>query len=128
MTQFNYDQYLLDKYGTYEKLNDVHHHETIEVKDGSGVTIVKEGNRVASDYTVEYFDGNGMVTLRPAIPVTNFEYEDRLQRDKRNIFVLKQRYLNIVRDDLEDIMTYKKGSSQFKTESMKVGDNIRLFQ
>ena len=69
-----------------------------------------------------------MVTLRPAIPVTNFEYEDRLQRDKRNIFVLKQRYLNIVRDDLEDIMTYKKGSSQFKTESMKVGDNIRLFQ
>ena len=128
LTQFNYDQYLLDKYGTYEKLNDVHHHETIEVKDGSGVTIVKEGNRVASDYTVEYFDGNGMVTLRPAIPVTNFEYEDGLQRDKRNIFVLKQRYLNIVRDDLEDIMTYKKGSSQFKTESMKVGDNIRLFQ
>ena len=39
LTQFNYDQYLLDKYGTYEKLNDVHHHETIEVKDGSGVTI-----------------------------------------------------------------------------------------
>ena len=36
-----YDQYLLDKYGTYDKLNDTHHHETIEIKDSSGVTIIK---------------------------------------------------------------------------------------
>ena len=35
---------------------------------------------------------------------------------------------NIALDDLEDIMTYKKGSSQYVTESLKRGDNIRLFQ
>ena len=30
MTQLEYDQYLLDKYGTYEKINEVHHYETTE--------------------------------------------------------------------------------------------------
>ena len=41
MTQYNYDLFLLDKYGTYDKLNDTHHHETIEIKDSSGVSVIK---------------------------------------------------------------------------------------
>ena len=128
LTQHNYDVYLLDKYGTYDKLNDTHHYETIEIKDSRGVTLLKEGLRVPSDYTFKYQDNNTAYSTNPVKEVTNLQYEDEIQDQRRNIWVLKDRYINIALDDLEDIMTYKKGSSQYVTESLKRGDNIRLFQ
>lgn len=128
LTQYNYDVYLLDKYGTYENLNATHHYETIEVKDSAGVVIVPAGRKIPSNYKFEYFDNGNLITVSPAVEVTNLEYENKLQEEKRNIWLLKGRYLSIVKDDLEDIMTYKKGSSQYMTESLKRGDNIRLFQ
>ena len=92
--------------------------------------VVPKGLRVASDYSITYYDSSdgGMVTKYPVKTVTNYDYEESLQEKRRNIFILKARYLPIVLDDLEDIMTYKKGSSQYKTESMKTADNIRLFE
>ena len=130
MTQLEYDQYLLDKYGTYEKINEVHHYETTEQRNGRNIIVVPKGLRVASDYSITYYDSSdgGMVTKYPVKTVTNYDYEESLQENRRNIFILKARYLPIVLDDLEDIMTYKKGSSQYKTESMKTADNIRLFE
>jgi len=41
---------------------------------------------------------------------------------------LKPRYLNVVQDDLEEIMTYRKGSTQYISETLKSADNIRLYQ
>ena len=128
LTQHNYDVYLLDKYGTYDKLNDTHHYETIEIKDSRGVTLLKEGLRVPSDYTFKYQDNNTAYSTNPVKEVTNLQYEDEIQDQRRNIWVLKDRYINIALDDLEDIMTYKKGSSQYVNGSLKRGDNIRLFQ
>ena len=61
------------------------------------------------------------------MPVTNYEYEEKKENDKRNIFILKNRYLNVVLDDMENMMLYQKGSSQFKTETLKTADNIRLY-
>ena len=52
---------------------------------------------------------------------------DKLNNDKRNIFVLKPIYLNILFDDLEEIMANKKGSTQFISETLVRGDNIRLY-
>ena len=130
MTQLEYDQYLLDKYGSYEKINEVHHYETTEQRNGRNVIVVPKGLRVASNYSITYYDSSdgGMVTKYPVKTVTNYDYEESLQENRRNIFILKARYLPIVLDDLEDIMTYKKGSSQYKTESLKTADNIRLFE
>ena len=130
MQQLEYDKYLLDKYGSYEKINAVHHYETVEQRNGRNVIVVPKGLRVASDYSITYYDSSdgGMVTKYPVKTVTNYDYEESLQDKRRNIFLLKPRYLNIVLDDLELIMTYKKGSSQYKTESMKTADNIRLFE
>ena len=48
--------------------------------------------------------------------------------DKRQIFLLKTKYLNIVLDDLEEMMEYKKGSTQYVSETLKRADNIRLFE
>ena len=130
MQQLEYDKYLLDKYGSYENINAVHHYETTEQKNTKNIIVVKAGLRVASNYSITYYDSGdgGMVTKYPVKTVTNYDYEESLQEKRRNIFLLKSRYLNIVLDDLELLMTYKKGSSQYKTESMKTADNIRLYE
>ena len=68
-----------------------------------------------------------MTTEKPVVSITNYQHEEKLNNDKRNIFLLKQRYLNVIIDDFEDSMKYKKGSSQYMTETLKRADNIRLF-
>ncbi len=131
LPQTDFDRFVLDKYGDYNTLyNGIHHYETIEIKNTQGVTIVPAGLQVDSSYSVSYYDfftDLQVTTGNLAIPVTNYEYEEKVENDKRNIFILKSRYLNIVFDDMEEIMQYKKGSSQFVSESLKNGDNIKLY-
>ena len=130
MKQYDFDKYLLDKYGTYEKMNEVHHYETVEIKNGDGVVLVPKGLTVTEDFTFDYYNfyNESYITEKPVNAITNLQYEEKLNDDKRNIFLLKPRYLSVVIDDLEDIMRYKKGSSQYKTESLKTADNIRLYE
>ena len=127
MPQLEFDAYLLNKYGTYDNLNSSHHYETTEFKNDDGVIIVQKGLQVPSTYSITYYDGSGMVTSYPVVEITNYQYEEKLNNDKRSIFLLKPRYLNVIMDDFEELMTYKKGSSQYKTETLKTADNIRLF-
>ena len=131
MTQFNFENYLLDKYDNYETINATHHYETTEVKNSKGVVIVPAGLEVDSDYSISFYDEQieGMtIVSSPVTEITNYHYEEKLQQDKRNIFLLKARFLNVVKDDLEEMMEYKKGSTQYKSETLKTADNIRLFQ
>tara|TARA_Y100000817_G_C16730992_1_gene487988 strand:- start:112 stop:774 length:663 start_codon:yes stop_codon:yes gene_type:complete len=130
MTQFNFENYLLEKYVTYEKINEVHHHETTEVKNTLGAIIVPAGLQVDSDFSISFFDDEigTMTTVTPVISVTNYEYEDNLQTDRRNIFLVKPRFVNVIKDDLEEMMEYKKGSTQYVSETLKRADNIRLYQ
>ena len=131
MTQFNFENYLLDKYDTYENINATHHYETTEVKNSKGVVIVPAGLEVDSDYSISFYDEQieGMtIVSSPVTEITNYHYEEKLQQDKRNIFLLKARFLNVVKDDLEEMMEYKKGSTQYKSGTLKTADNIRLFQ
>jgi len=131
MTQINFENYLLEKYETYDNINAAHHYETTEVKNSSGVVIVPAGLEVDSNYSISFYDSviEGMtIVSSPVTEVTNYMYEERLQDDRRNIFILKQRFLNVVKDDLEEMMEYKKGSTQYKSETLKTADNIRLFQ
>lgn len=130
MTQINFENYLLDKYQTFENISAIHHHETTEVKNKAGAIITAAGLEVDSNFSVTYYDSveEGYNTKFPVIPVTNYDYEERLQDNKRNIFTLKPRYLNIAKDDLKEMMEYKKGSTQYKSKTLKTADNIRLFQ
>ena len=130
MQQSELDRYLLDKYESYEKLNEVHHYETIKIKDSSGVTIVEEGLTVESDFSVIFYDWmiDSLETKQGiTTPVTNYEYEMKIEDEKRNIFALKPRYLNVIKDDMEDLMTYKKGSTEYISETLKRAENIRLY-
>ena len=126
----DFDELMLDKYGSYDTLfNGIHHYETLEVTDARGVKIVNAGLKVESDYSITFFDEHAdqMKTVTPTIPVTNYQYEQKVNEDKRNIYLLQPRYLQIVRDDLEDLMTYREGSTQYMSETLKRADNIRLF-
>ena len=131
ISQDDFDRFVLNKYGNYDTLyNGIHHYETEEVKNSQGVTIVPAGLKVDSTYSVSYYDyfiDTQVDTGNISVPVTNYVYEDKLDNDKRNIYILKPRYLNVVLDDMQDIMKYKKGSSQYKTETLKTADNIRLY-
>jgi len=131
LPQQQFDNYLLDKYGDYNTLyNGIHHYETVEVKNSQDVVIIPAGLQVESNYSVSYYDYFiGLQVTRNNIvePVTNLVHEERLEDAKRNIFLLKPRFLNVVLDDLEDMMTYREGSSQYVTETLKRADNIRLY-
>ena len=131
LSQKAFEDYILDKYKTDEKLNEIHHYESNEVKDTNGVIIFPKGVRVSAAQSVSYFEplSEESVTVNPiSRAVTNFEHEQKVNDDKRRIFLIKPIYLGVVFDDLEEMMIYKEGSTQFVSESLKRADNIRLFE
>ena len=99
--------------------------ETIRINSNPAVDI--EGS---INYFEFYDEGFGYTVAIPSseflIPVTNYDYEVQIEDRKREIFLLKPQYLNILFDDLEGIMTYRTGSSQFVDRKLKRGDNIKL--
>ena len=54
-------------------------------------------------------------------------FEEKINNEQRRIFLLKPMYLNIIFDDTEKMMRYKKGSTQYVSKSLKRAENIRLF-
>lgn len=67
----------------------------------------------ANSYYYAFWDeGLGYSVYSPSSvflrEVTNFEYEFNIEEGKRSIFTLKPRYLNIVFNDLDGFMPYKK--------------------
>ena len=133
LLQNDFDRFLLDKYGSYDALNNTHHYETQEIKNSKDVIIVPKGLQCASDYTVTYYDYNIdqekiVLSKDCTTAVTNYEYESEIEDNKRNIFLLKPRYISVIRNDLDAAMPYKKGSTQYVSETLKRADNIRLYQ
>ena len=130
LSQADFHAYITGKYDEETLYSGIHHYESREVKTTDNSIIIPAGQRVGVAQSVSYYDdalGQHVRATDIALPVTNFTHEERLNNDKRNIFVLKASYLNIVFDDLEEIMEYKKGSTQYVSETLVQGDNIRLF-
>ena len=130
LLQAEFDRHLIDTYGTYENLNSIHHYETIEIKNSMGVKLVEAGLEVESDYSITYYDSiteQEVTQTNIVTPITNLEYETKLDDDKRNIFLLKPSYVNVVTDDMEEIMAYKKGSTEYISKTLKKAENIRLY-
>ena len=133
LSQAGWDTYLLEKYNNdYDTLyNGVHHYESNEITNSQDVVIFPSGVQVGAAQSVSYWDQGSakQVTVNPiSKPVTNYEYEDKLNNEKRGIYLLKASYLNIVFDDTEKMMRYKKGSTQYVSKSLKRAENIRLYE
>ena len=114
--------YCLDKYG--ESLNSNRFFETTEVKDSSGRLILPKGKVVDSNFTIPK-PGEPTATINPVVWITNFEYETRLNDEKRNIFILKEGYLQQFLNDIREIMTYDE-SSEFIDERTAQTENTNI--
>ena len=103
-----------------------------EILGTEQVTFTVEGTvGTGNAYYYEYYDDDSYHTIPAANmtqAVTNYQYEIKKEDDKRNIFLLKPDYLNVIYNDLDDIMPYKKGAAQFVSDTLKKGENIRLYQ
>lgn len=130
LTQYDFDNNMLEKYGTYDNLYaGIHHYETTELRNGDDNIIVPAGLKVDQNFSIEYSMLNdGSIKLsRPVRSVTNYEYEEKIQTERRNIYVLKSAYLSTVIDDMKELMAYKKGSTQYVSRTLKRGDNIKIY-
>ena len=94
--------YAENKY-TLAKLSDIHHYETIEVKDSKGRLILQKSQIVDSNFkiTVPYsetyrgisayettiFTPDTTGQINPVIGITNYEYEVRMNDNKRYIYL-----------------------------------------
>ncbi len=108
----------------------IHHYETKEIKTVSRKVIVPAGLRVGKDYKVSYFDpdlGDDVERSADIItPVTNYEYEEDIENKKRDIFILKPRYLGVIIKDIEQQFPYKEGGTQFVDKTLKRVDDVKM--
>ena len=100
--------YSLDKYG--DALNSTRYFQTTEVKDSNGRLVLPKGKVVDSNFTIPK-PGEPTATLNPVVGISNYEYETRINDDKRSIFVLREEYLQEFLNDMREIMTYDESSS-----------------
>ena len=134
LDQQSFENYLLNKYETNENIYGTHHYETKKIKNSLGSIVLPEGLHVDKNFSMKFLDVNlgtytevGGVTDLITTEVTNYEYEVDLQDKKRQIYILKQDYLNIILTDMDRIMPYKTGSTQYMSETLVRGENIKLY-
>ena len=114
--------YSLDKYG--ESLNSTRFFETKETKDSNGRLILPKGKVVDSNFTIPK-PGEPTATLNPVVGISNYEYETRINDEKRNIFVLREEYLQQFLNDMRELMTYDE-SSEFIDERTAQTENTNI--
>ena len=114
--------YSFGKYG--ESLNSVRFFETNEVKDTNGRLILPKGKVVDSNFTIPK-PGEPTATLNPVTGISNYEYEVRLNEEKRNIFVLREEYLQEFLSDMRDLMIYNE-SSEYLNDKVIQTENTNI--
>ena len=115
-------KYVDNKYGN--SINSNKFFETIEVKNSDEQLILPKGKIVDSNFTIPKPDEPTAI-LNPVVGITNFEYETRLNEEKRNIFVLREEYLQEFIEDMKDIMTYAE-SSEYLDERTIQTENTNI--
>ena len=114
--------YAEDKYGT--SLNSNRFFETTEVKDTDDRLILPKGKVVDQNFTIPK-PGTPTATINPVVGISNFEYETRLNNEKRNIFVLREEYIQEFLNDMREIMTYDV-SSEYVNKNMIQTENTNI--
>ena len=127
LTQNDFNNYLIEKYGDEGAIDEIKHYETIEVKDSKGKIFVPKGKIVDSTYKVRFLDSgtNRITEVNPVSGISYRTYEQKLQDDKRNINILESGYLAQVIDDIETVLDYEQ-SSEYITPTLKRGSNPNL--
>lgn len=130
LTQSAFNDFLVKKYGSIEISNNIHHYETRELKNDTGEIVVPKGLIVPKNFKIEYYDkkrGEYISRVNEIDAISNYTYEVRKEEEKRNIYLIKQEYVELILDDIQNIMPYKKGSTQYVSRTLKRGEDIKLF-
>ena len=117
--------YSLEKYGAL--LNATKHFETIEIRDQKNRLILPKGKIVDSDFSIPN-PSNPLTDLTGnaiRIGISYYEYETKLNEEKRQIDLLKPRYLDQFLKDMRKIMKYSRSSQYVSTRLIKTS-NTRI--
>ena len=130
LPQASFDEYIIEKYSmNYNTLyNGTHHYESNEVTNSQGVVIFPKGVRVGAAQSVSYFDqvSNQQVTVNPVSKgITNYDYETKLNEEKRRIRILKPEYIGAFISEHKQIMKYER-SSNYISKTLKGTYNPRI--
>ena len=114
--------YSFEKYG--DDLNATRFFETKEVKNSSGTILLNKGVVVDSDFEFNYYEDstNKYINVKGTsvrTGISNYEYETRLNDEKRSIFLLKPGYLQQFINDFRDIMIYGQSSQAINDNLIK---------
>ena len=125
LSSYELYNYSLEKYGAL--LNATKHYETIEIRDQKNRLILPKGKIVDSDFSIPD-PSNPLTDLTGnaiRIGISYYEYETRLNERKRQIDLLKPRYLDQFLKDMRKIMKYSKSSQYISTRLIKTS-NTRI--
>lgn len=91
------EAFILKKYNGFEGAGEIHHYETVEVRNEENDLLLPAGLRVDENYIFYYTAGPQQtnVTLSESKPIgiTNREYERRLNIEKAQIYILDKKYV-----------------------------------
>ena len=107
MSQYDFQRFIDNKYSP-EQVTQVHHYETKEIRDTDGILLLDAGNRVDPDFTFEYSYFGTNYSLSGSDFLTsfsNYDYEVSVNEIKRNIFILRKEYLEMLMNHMRDIMS-----------------------
>lgn len=81
----------------------------------------------------QYFEPNTNSIVRVqgsslSRPITNYEYESKLNDEKRKLFILKPQYLSVVTTDLKNIMTYDEDDPNYINDKLKKTYNEKIMR
>jgi len=123
------NEYMLEKYGSDQNVAAIHHHETRKIVDEFDRVVMPAGLEVDSNFTFEYLNFSGqtikVLSSQVVAPITNYQYETKLNEEKRRIKILKPQFLSLFISDHRRIMSYDR-SSDYVNPKLKRTYNPRL--
>tara|TARA_X000000950_G_scaffold280505_1_gene375251 strand:- start:898 stop:1569 length:672 start_codon:yes stop_codon:yes gene_type:complete len=132
MANDEFYRYLYDKYDM--DIDAIRHYETYEIVDSSETErVVLDGGMIVDEnFTFKFYNPttqsySELSNEFAARPITNLEYETRLNDEKRSIIILKRIYLDQALLDSIRELRYKK-SSDYISNNLKKSANIGLLQ
>ena len=119
-------EYMLGKYGSEININGIHHYETRKILDEYKRVVIPAGLEVDANFTFKYMNfTNSIVNVNPVSAITNYQYEVKLNDEKRRIKILKPQFLTLFLTDHRNIMLYDK-SSDYISDRLKSTYNPRI--
>ena len=122
-------EYMLEKYGSEENIAKVHHYETRKIVDEYNRVVMPAGLEVNQNFSFQYLNfSKQVIKVIPSqvvAEITNYQYEAKLNDEKRRIKVLKSEYLSAFISEHREIMSYDK-SSDYISKKLKGTYNPRI--